>query len=169
MGWKENSMWLFFSFCYGESFLNCLLEQEIKCQEIKRAQAPLFPPARIHFLSRDAVFTQPMKSAWRLQECPWLPERGRRGKPKEKAKDPYLVETYPRLWEKPGYLKIPTSKTEVQASYHKWVGSEWASEDVRHQGLEEGSEQPRDISWVKEGLMSWHEFIKTSCPRRMTS
>ena len=133
----------FFS-CYGESFLNCLLEQEIKCQEIKQAQVPLFPPARIHSFTKDAVFTQPMKSAWQLQEYPWQPDRGSRGKPGQRTKDPDLIKAvdqaqYPGLWGKSGYLEIPTSKTEVQASYHKWVGCEWASEDVRHQGLEEGS------------------------------
>lgn len=50
-------------FCYGESFLNCLQEQEIKCQEIKQAQALLFPPARAHSLTKGAVFTQGIKSA----------------------------------------------------------------------------------------------------------
>lgn len=66
-------------FLLWESFLNYLLEQEIKSQEIKQVQGPLFSAVRAHSLAGGVVSTQRMKAAWQLQEYLWQSEkRGRK-------------------------------------------------------------------------------------------
>lgn len=62
-----------------KSFLNCLLEQEIKCQEIKQVQGPLFSAVRAHSLTGGAISTRRMKVALYLQEHLWQSEKRGKG------------------------------------------------------------------------------------------
>lgn len=68
-----------FFFPLWKSFLNCLLEQEIKRQEIKQVQGTLFSAVRAHSLTGGAVSTRKMKVAWYLQEHLLQSEKRGRG------------------------------------------------------------------------------------------
>lgn len=70
---------MLFFFPLWKSFLNCLLEQEIKHQEIKQVQGTLFSAVRAHSLTGGAVSTWKMKVAWYLQEHLWQSEKRGRG------------------------------------------------------------------------------------------
>lgn len=64
--WVKGKLWMLL-FLLWKSFLNCLLEQEIKCQVIKQVQGLLFGVAKAHSLTGVAVSTQERKSGWQLQ------------------------------------------------------------------------------------------------------
>ena len=122
-------------FLLWESFLNYLLEQEIKSQEIKQVRGALFSAVRAHSVAGGTVSTQRMKAAWQLQEYLWQSEKRAKKAATERARESLGCQNSgtSKRFMTVGETRVPIEtsvKTKAKFSHQKSINL-WSNRRVK--------------------------------------